>query len=156
MVRIDLEKEKKIGSCLFSYHSLNTMSTEYFGQVLMDYVLNKKKKIVAFFGELASGKTFLIKSMVRSLHQIDENLVSSPTFTYLNIYPTKPPIHHFDLYRLKGSEDFLTIFGHESLEESMVFIEWPNRIEPLLENQSLLRVYLSSLSENERLIEVFG
>jgi hypothetical protein len=42
--------------------------------------------------------------------------VQSPTFAYLNIYAGTKTIYHFDLYRLKNSEEFLSMGFDEYFE----------------------------------------
>ena len=84
----------------------------FFSQNLNDTKLFAKKiaknlkpgDIVAFIGYLATGKTTLIKEIAQALKT--KEAVSSPTFSYLNIYNAKYTIYHFDLYRLKNYDHF--------------------------------------------------
>lgn len=89
--------------------------------------------MICFFGELAAGKTTLIKGLVHGAADYDPSLVQSPTFNYLNIYEGSKRICHFDLYRLEGPEDFFTMGFEEYLEqETICCIEWAERIRPCL------------------------
>src|SRR5690606_38723952 len=53
--------------------------------------------------------------------------VPSPTFTLVQSYDTRVPLHHLDLYRL-GSPDELDELGRdEMLVTGAALIEWPER-----------------------------
>ncbi len=90
------------------------------------------KTVIALYGDLGAGKTTFMQGLVRGLGGFDE-MVQSPTFTFLHPYSTKPPIYHFDLYRLTKPNDFLAMGFEETFEkEAIVAIEWPERIASLL------------------------
>lgn len=88
--------------------------------------------IVVFHGDIGSGKTTLIKSIVRSLGSSDP--VSSPTFSIVNDYSLKNgSIYHFDLYRIKDTTEVLDIGFEEYLNSKQwLFIEWPEHVLDLL------------------------
>src|SRR5262245_49283906 len=65
--------------------------------------------VICLYGELAAGKTTLIKGIAAGAAGIDPAHVQSPTFTYLNIYEGRQKIYHFDLYRLKDVDEFLSM-----------------------------------------------
>ena len=54
-------------------------------------------------GDLGAGKTEFVKGLAEGLQVTD--LVTSPTFTLLNVYHGAMPLYHFDLYRLEDVED---------------------------------------------------
>ncbi|NGX60601.1 MAG: tRNA threonylcarbamoyladenosine biosynthesis protein TsaE [Chlamydiae bacterium] len=93
-----------------------------------------KQTLVAFFGELGAGKTTLIKGIVEGTTGISRENVSSPTFNYLNIYEGKKGVcYHFDLYRLQGVDEFLSLgFEEYFLSEGICLIEWSEKIVSLL------------------------
>jgi len=74
-------------------------------------------------GPLGSGKTTLVRGLVSTLPGADMAEVSSPSFNLVNIYPTTPPVAHFDLYRTAGAapEEF-----YDALEaqDTLVVAEW--------------------------------
>lgn len=88
-------------------------------------------KTLCFYGEMGSGKTTLIKAMVRTLgggHQ-----ANSPTFGIVNEYHNNRGSllgYHFDFYRLEHEEEALDL-GLEDYfnQNTWVFIEWPEKIE---------------------------
>lgn len=55
-------------------------------------------------GPLGAGKTTFIRELVQALPGSENAEVSSPSFNLLNLYPTTPPVGHFDLYRTEGRE----------------------------------------------------
>ncbi len=82
----------------------------------------KPGDILTLSGDLGAGKTTFTKMLCKAL-SID-SVVSSPTFTYLNIYEEK--VAHFDLYRLKSGDDFFALGFDEFLGgEYIAIIEWP-------------------------------
>lgn len=103
--------------------------------------------VIALEGDLGAGKTTLIRGI--SAHCPDA-LVSSPTFTYLQIYAGSPPVFHFDLYRLSSSKEFLEKGFTDYLEQGGICcIEWAERIAELLPTQTL-RIKLTYLSKDSR------
>lgn len=98
----------------------------------------KKNSVVAFWGDLGTGKTTLIKYFISLLHEIDPNEIGSPTFPYLQIYEGNPTIYHFDLYRLKKEKEFEALGFDEFLQtDGICFIEWPEKIISLLPQNTI-------------------
>ncbi len=111
--------------------------------------------IVALHGDLGAGKTTLVKGVVAEIGSISGRNVQSPTFTYLNIYECEPPIYHFDLYRLKGEDEFLQKGFLDFLgEPGICLIEWAERISTLLP-AGTIHVTLSQTGEGKRRIDVY-
>ena len=94
-------------------------------------------RIFAFYGPMGVGKTTLIKALCRQLGSQD--VVSSPTFSIINQYVTDAGenIFHFDFYRIKELVEVFNL-GYEDyfFSGSYCFIEWPEKIEPLLPEES--------------------
>ncbi len=79
--------------------------------------------IVLLVGDLASGKTSLVKNFVGVLG-VNED-VTSPTFSILNIYDDR--VYHYDIYN-QGSQKFLESGLLENLEFcGFHFIEWADK-----------------------------
>ena len=93
--------------------------------------------IFALRGSLGAGKTTLIKALLASFDVKDP--ITSPTFTYVNRYANSSGklFYHFDLYRLRGLDEFLDLGFDEYLSEckAVSFIEWPEVIEPILQKE---------------------
>ncbi len=75
-------------------------------------------------GELGVGKTTFVRGLVQTLPGGDAAEVASPSFNYMNNYPTRPETSHFDLYRLRhqGLDDELLDAMHDS--NTLVIVEW--------------------------------
>ncbi len=85
-------------------------------------------KIVLFQGEMGSGKTTLVKALLKQMGGPDA--AHSPSFSLVNEYESdEGAIYHFDLYRIDdvseiwdmGFEDYLS-------SDNWLFIEWPELI----------------------------
>ena len=114
--------------------------------------LNLNSKIYILYGNMGSGKTTLIKSIVEKL-DID-SVANSPTFSIINEYYNGDKIYHFDLYRIKDMDELLDIGIEEYVNgNNICFIEWPDLvIEMLPENYNTLK--LEVVSNNERRLTI--
>lgn len=91
--------------------------------------------IVAFTGQMGSGKTTLIQSIVSQLGTKDN--VSSPTFGLVHQYQTAHgQVIHMDLYRLER-ENELEQLGFEDYLQSanLCLIEWPEMIAQAIQGE---------------------
>jgi tRNA threonylcarbamoyladenosine biosynthesis protein TsaE len=99
-------------------------------------------EILAFFGDLGSGKTTFLKGMISRLASCLPDEITSPTFTYLHIYEGRRPIYHFDLFRLTASEQFLGAgFGDYLRGDGICLIEWAEKMEDHLPHEALHLVF---------------
>jgi len=92
------------------------------------------KRVFAFYGEMGSGKTTIIKQLCKQLGSHDN--FSSPSYSIVHEYLLNPggyKIYHIDLYRLKNADEALAL-GIEDYITGLnyCFIEWPALIEQLL------------------------
>jgi len=105
--------------------------------------------LVLFKGELGSGKTTLIKSILKNLG-VKEN-ITSPTFSIVNQYLiSNGLINHFDLYRIKSLTELDVIGFEEYLEsEAVCFIEWPEiAMSKIVGNY--IEIYIKFINEKTR------
>ena len=58
--------------------------------------------MLALSGDLGAGKTTLARGLIRAMAGDPGLDVPSPTFTLVQSYETRVPVHHFDLYRLSS------------------------------------------------------
>lgn len=87
-------------------------------------------EIILLDGPLGAGKTIFAKGIATAL-EIDEDEVTSPSFTLVNIYEGRLKLYHMDLYRLsEGATAAHAVDLDELLtDESAVFlIEWAERM----------------------------
>jgi len=86
----------------------------------------KAGDFVALYGGLGAGKTAFCRGVVSELGS-DE--CASPTFTIVKEYGTRPPVFHFDAYRLRGEEELFDIGWEEYVSRpGVVLLEWPERV----------------------------
>ena len=86
--------------------------------------------LIALAGPLGAGKTTFARGFLRARGVVEE--VPSPTFALVQIYePASGPVWHCDLYRIEdpGETDELGI--EEALDDAIVLLEWPGRMDPL-------------------------
>ena len=107
---------------------------------------------VALWGDLGSGKTTLARAIVRALGI--SGAVPSPTVTLLQSYDTKPPVAHYDLYRLKSQREMTELGLDDALIDGAVLVEWPERAPEFLPPDAL-HVRLS-LQDGTRLARLTG
>ena len=106
--------------------------------------------IFLFEGDMGSGKTTLIKQLVKDIG-ISEN-VKSPTFSLVNEYIENDLIiFHFDLYRINKENELDSIGFYEYLDSGkLCFIEWPDiAIQNIYKDYVLIKISITSDSERE-------
>ena len=93
--------------------------------------IDNQNVVVLLQGDLASGKTTLVKHYVKSLGIDDE--VTSPTFSLQSIYSNN--IFHYDVYN-KTLDEFIALGLLEEFEKDGIhFVEWgDDKLLELLEN----------------------
>jgi tRNA threonylcarbamoyladenosine biosynthesis protein TsaE len=122
----------------------------------VDHILiESESKFLCFYGSLGAGKTTLIKAIIKNIGATAS--ASSPTFGLVHDYSEKDGsrlIYHLDCYRLNSIEEALDIGLEEYLySQGWVFLEWPERIEPLLPEQRT-EVRLTTIDPSRRKLEV--
>ena len=89
--------------------------------------------VVFLYGEVGVGKTTFIKYIINALQYLNKQSITeitSPTFSILNQYKfNEVEIDHYDLYRIKNSEDFLSLSLFEDYKNKITLIEWPELIK---------------------------
>ncbi len=86
--------------------------------------------VVAFYGDLGSGKTTMIKGLGLGLGVKNHREIKSPTFVILHIYKGRVPLYHFDLYRMEHAADLDSLGLDEFLADpkAVTVIEWAERL----------------------------
>jgi tRNA threonylcarbamoyladenosine biosynthesis protein TsaE len=110
--------------------------------------------VVLLKGDLASGKTTLVKAILGELNIKEE--ATSPTFSIMIEYENEPTVYHYDIYQ-KGSEDFISSnLWQNILSEGYHFIEWADeRVENLLDSLGIKFVtVVISLEQDKRKINI--
>ncbi len=109
------------------------------------------RTLLALRGHLGAGKTHLARGIALGAAIDDPDLVSSPTYVLLNIYPGPKPVYHLDAYRIASPEDFAAV-GFDDLlhSDGLIVIEWPERITDLLPPDHLQITLQSQDNPNHR------
>ena len=127
-------------------------SLDKIDEIAKKILQNSRTKIIIFSGQMGSGKTTLISAISKILGS--NSTVSSPTFSIINEYELpNDKIYHFDFYRIKNYTEALDIGFEEYLKsDSWNFIEWPEKIYPLLPKE-IIHLKLIFVSSEIRLLE---
>lgn len=133
-------------------YSLEEIS-EVAGNILKTF---PEHRCLAFYAEMGSGKTTLIRALCNELSVTDN--VSSPTFSIINEYitATGQQVFHMDWYRLKNTADAIEAGVQDILENenSYCFVEWPE-IAPDLFTKKVLHIEIKTLTEDTRSLKVY-
>jgi tRNA threonylcarbamoyladenosine biosynthesis protein TsaE len=115
-------------------------------------LLKNDNYIVILRGDLASGKTTLVKNYVKSLNLDD--LVTSPTFSLQAIYSDN--IFHYDMYN-KTLNEFISLGMLEEFEkEGTHFVEWGDeKLQELLKDYgyNVVLIHIEK-KDNKRLYKI--
>jgi len=138
----------------FDFFSKSAEETIEFGRALGKRL--RGGEIIGLTGPLGSGKTHLIKGIAAGAGAVDDaRAVNSPTFVIINEYQGRLNICHIDAYRLNCTAEFEMLgFDDYCSSESVVVIEWADKVLPALDGVNLISVKLSHLAENSRGISI--
>ena len=114
------------------------------------------QSIVLLQGPIGAGKTSFVQGIAKGL-SISED-ITSPTFALSHhYYSGKIPLIHLDLYRLEHISLAKEVFFSEEEEalqsQAILVIEWPELIEPLIEN--FWKIKISYAKNYGRNYEIF-
>jgi tRNA threonylcarbamoyladenosine biosynthesis protein TsaE len=112
-----------------------------------------QRNVIAFHGEMGSGKTTFIHALCDALEVTDA--VSSPTFPIINEYESsRGPVFHIDLYRLRDEQEAIRAGVEDCLYSgSLCLVEWPERAPGLFPDDTL-HVLITMIDEKTRLIRI--
>ena len=117
--KIDISSEKKLEEFA------NNLSSEL-----------KKGDIFFLIGEMGVGKTTFVKYLINNLQYLSKSKlteVTSPTFNIMNEYNIGGLlIKHYDLYRLKSSNELEDLNLFDENDKAVLLIEWPQIIKKKL------------------------
>jgi tRNA threonylcarbamoyladenosine biosynthesis protein TsaE len=113
-------------------------------------------EILLFSGPLGTGKTLAVKGIAHALG-VDEDDVSSPSFTLVNPYEGRLRLYHIDLYRLdEGASAAHAVDLDELLsdEGAVIVIEWAERMGRYPLPPGTWRISISGDGDDARTISI--
>ena len=135
----------------FASNSVN--ETIAFGQKLGRQL--KGGEVICLVGQLGSGKTQLVKGIAAGAGAEDKSVINSPTFVIVNEYKGALDIYHIDAYRLSSIREFEMIgFDDFCYFDSVVLIEWADKIEPALKGIDYINIKFTDKGQTSRLIQI--
>ena len=129
-----------------------------FGEMLCSYApRNDAVPLVIFLrGDLGAGKTTFVQAAAKALAA--RGKVKSPTFiiarTHRIMADHYDSLTHIDAYRLSAGDRPLGEFFHALLSRprSIIFIEWPDAVQPHLSRMNCITITFRIIGESERRI----
>ena len=93
----------------------------------------KPGSCVFLYGEIGVGKTTFIRYLInqfQKLNKLEITEVTSPTFNLLNEYQINDfKINHYDLFRLKSTDEMKNLDLFEDNKNAITLVEWPQIIK---------------------------
>ena len=111
--------------------------------------------IVLLQGPIGAGKTSFVQGIAKGLSITED--ITSPTFSLSHHYNSgNIPLIHLDLYRLENISAAKEVFLSEEEEalqsKAILVIEWPELVEPLIENFWKIEIsYAKSFGRNYKI-----
>jgi tRNA threonylcarbamoyladenosine biosynthesis protein TsaE len=112
--------------------------------------------VVAFYGDLGSGKTTIIQFLGK-LIGVKKDILS-PTFVIEKIYNLDDKefgkLIHIDAYRIDKPEELLDL-GWENIikdKNNLIVVEWADKIESILP-EGTMRIHMEFVDKNKRSIK---
>ncbi|MBR5241748.1 MAG: tRNA (adenosine(37)-N6)-threonylcarbamoyltransferase complex ATPase subunit type 1 TsaE [Clostridia bacterium] len=104
------------------------------------------RAVIAMRGEMGVGKTAFTRGFLSALGGAG---AKSPTYTVVNEYRAKRRVFHFDMYRIDGEDDLLSIGYDDYLDtDGYAIIEWSENITEFLPEKRIT-VTIDRCDENE-------
>lgn len=113
-------------------------------------------EVILLHGPLGAGKTILVKGIATALG-LDQQEVTSPSFTLVNPHNGRVLLYHIDLYRLdEGASAAHAVDLDEILtdEKAVVIIEWAERMGRYPLPQNAWRISISGDGDAPRTISI--
>lgn len=134
------------------YTTNSPMETEAIGAALGKIL--PPGSVIAYRGDLGAGKTAFTRGLARGLGC--KEIVTSPTYTIVNEYlGGRIPLFHFDMYRLRSSDDLFDIGWEDYLDRGGICaVEWSENVADAMEDA--VTITIEKLGEDSRQITIEG
>ena len=113
-------------------------------------------EILLLSGALGAGKTIFVKGLASALG-VDQEEVTSPSFTLVNPYPARLLLYHIDLYRLDHEACAAQAVDLDELltnENAVIVIEWAERLGNYPLPEPVWRIGISGDGDDPRKISI--
>ena len=97
----------------------------------------KSGDIYCLDGDLGVGKTIFTQGFAKGLG-VEDEYITSPTFTIINEYEGRRKLYHFDVYRI-GSLEEMDDTGYEDyfFGDGVCLVEWAKLIDELIPKEAV-------------------
>lgn len=107
--------------------------------------------VILLNGDLGAGKTTFTKGLAKALGV--EEVVTSPTFTFMKEYHGRIPLYHFDMYRVEDEDELYELGLNEYLYmQGVCVIEW-NKFEDI---KNPIVINIKTMDDDKRYFEISG
>ena len=114
------------------YKNVDVVTLENIALIIASQV--EKTSVVLLYGDLGTGKTTFAAHLIRALIGERNEQITSPTFNLVHVYDgPNCSIWHFDLYRLKKSQEIYELGLEDALTFGITLIEWPEIVEAYID-----------------------
>ena len=113
-------------------------------------------EIILLDGPLGAGKTILVKGIACGLG-LDQEDITSPSFTLVNLHQGRLLLYHIDLYRLEAGASAAHAVDLDEIlrdERAVVVIEWGERLGHYPLPASVWRIGISGDGDEPRKISI--
>ena len=112
--------------------------------------------VLAYRGDLGAGKTAFTRGLARGLGC--KEIVTSPTYTIVNEYlGGRIPLFHFDMYRLRSSDDLFDIGWEDYLDRGGICaVEWSENVPEAVAGAITVSIRKDPAQDDLRYIEIKG
>jgi tRNA threonylcarbamoyladenosine biosynthesis protein TsaE len=115
----------------------------------------KPSTVILLSGGLGAGKTLFTKGITLGLGLVEIWEVDSPTYTIMKTYGTKPPVIHYDLYRISDESELEDLSFFDMMDSTAIkIIEWPERLKSYCLTQDGFIVHLEKTGIGQRTITI--
>src|SRR6266849_6098170 len=113
-------------------------------------------EILLLSGPLGAGKTMMVKGIAHALG-IDEEDITSPSFTLVNPHHGRFLLYHIDLYRLDAGASAAHAVDLDEIltdESAVVIIEWAERLGQYPLPDNVCRISIAGDGDEARKISI--